>query len=210
VTQPPPYQGPPQGQPPPGGPQWAPPTGKPATTKRPWWKARWVPYTAVAFIALGVGIQMGGGPTPPTPPAPAAKTVTVSAPVLPPVTSVKPATADEQAAIDAKNKQADGRLAALDKREAALVAREKAVTAQETAIAAGTIPGDGVFLVSKDVKPGTYRTTGGVGCYWARLGDASGQKIIANNLGDGPAVVNIQGSDVAFETKGCADWKIVS
>jgi len=76
---------------------------------------------------------------------------------------------------------------------------------------ANTIPGDGTFLVGKDVKPGTYRMTGpksGSSCYWQRSGDASGTNIIANDNIAGPAVVDIKSSDVAFKTSRCAAWTL--
>ena len=46
---------------------------------------------------------------------------------------------------------------------------------------------DGTYLVGTDMEAGSYKSPGGKGCYWARLKDDSGQNIIANNLGDGPA-----------------------
>ncbi len=193
------------------GPQWGPPgqqppQGAPRKPKRAWWKARWVPIVGAAILGLIVG-SAGGGSGQSSTAAPA-QTVTVTAPA---VTSVKPATADEQAAIDAKNTQADQRSTALDQRESALAAREKAVGSTEATIAANTIPGDGTFLVGKDVKPGTYRTTGpksGSSCYWQRSGDASGTNIIANDNIAGPTVVDIKSSDVAFKTSRCAAWTL--
>ena len=73
---------------------------------------------------------------------------------------------------------------------------------------AGTIPGDGTFLVGEDIQPGTYRTDGEEGCYWARLSDASGEleSIIANGNPQGPTTVTISTSDAAFETNGCSGW----
>lgn len=73
---------------------------------------------------------------------------------------------------------------------------------------AGTIP-EGTHRVPQDVKPGTYRTSGGDGCYWARLSSLDGDSIIANNLGNGPMTVTIKRSDKGFETANCADWKRV-
>lgn len=211
----------------PYGPQWGPIPPTPPKSKPAWWKARWVPIVGVGVLALIVGTAIGSSGSSTKTAAP--KTVTVTAPPLPAVTSVKPATADEQAAIDAKNReadakvaaaqpaidaknqQADARSAALDQREAAVAAREKAVGATEATIAANTIPGDGTFLVGKDVKPGTYRTTGpkSRSCYWQRSGDASGTNIIANDILSGPGVVDIRSSDVSFKTSGCANWTLV-
>lgn len=50
-----------------------------------------------------------------------------------------------------------------------------------------TTVSDGTYLVGTDMEAGSYKSPGASGCYWARLKDDSGQKIIANNLGDGPA-----------------------
>jgi hypothetical protein len=201
---------------PPQGPQWGPPgqqppQGAPSKPKRAWWKARWVPIVGAAILGIIVGSAGGGSGQSSTSASAPAKTVTVTAPAPPAVTSVKPATADEQAAIDAKNMQADQRSTALDQRESAVAAREKAVGSTEATIAANTIPGDGTFLVGKDVKPGTYRTTGpksGSSCYWQRSGDASGTNIIANDNIAGAAVVEIKSSDVAFKTSRCAAWTL--
>jgi hypothetical protein len=45
---------------------------------------------------------------------------------------------------------------------------------------------EGTYLVGTDMEPGSYKTTGGDGCYWARLKDDSGRNIIANDFSDGP------------------------
>ncbi len=82
---------------------------------------------------------------------------------------------------------------------------------QPTIATAKSIPGDGTFLVGSDVQPGTYRSKGGSPCYWARLSDVSGAPdgILANNVGQGPAVVAIKKTDKAFESNGCARWELV-
>jgi hypothetical protein len=68
--------------------------------------------------------------------------------------------------------------------------------------------GDGIYRVRKDVWPGTYRTLGGGGCYWARLRSFSGSvsSILANDNAVGPAVVTIKRTDKGFETRGCGNW----
>lgn len=75
------------------------------------------------------------------------------------------------------------------------------------------IPGpgfsDGQFIIGTDVRPGTYRSTGGTGCYWEREKDFSGggsNSIIANNNTDGPSVVTINAGDAGFKSKSCGDW----
>lgn len=77
--------------------------------------------------------------------------------------------------------------------------------------AKATIPGDGTFLVPDDVKPGTYKSVkpSSGNCYWARLKSPDGagvDDIIANNNSAGPSVVNIGGTDKAFQTQGCEEW----
>lgn len=72
--------------------------------------------------------------------------------------------------------------------------------------------GEGTHRVPQDVKPGTYKTTGGDGCYWARLRNLSGSfsAILANGNPQGPATVTISKGDKGFETHSCEDWKKVS
>jgi hypothetical protein len=73
---------------------------------------------------------------------------------------------------------------------------------------------EGTYVVGTDIVPGTYRSpggTGGVNCYWERLsglsGDASDR--ITNGLSEGPQLVAISPSDVAFETNNCLPWTLV-
>jgi hypothetical protein len=73
-----------------------------------------------------------------------------------------------------------------------------------------SIASDGTYQVGVDIVPGTYRTPGGSGCYWARLSSLSTSDIIDNNLSSGPQVVEIQSSDKAFLTKGCTSWQKTS
>lgn len=70
---------------------------------------------------------------------------------------------------------------------------------------------DGMWRVRKDIKPGTYRTAGGRGCYWAILEDWRGG-IVENNvtLRKAPQVVTILRTDVGFESKDCGTWRRVS
>ncbi|MFD4561942.1 hypothetical protein ACFWP5_47865 [Streptomyces sp. NPDC058469] len=78
---------------------------------------------------------------------------------------------------------------------------------QEEAAPKGGIPGDGTFLVGKDIHAGTYRSEGKntYGCYWARLRDTTGKgsAIIANGNAQGPAIVKIAAADKAFQTTDC-------
>lgn len=73
-----------------------------------------------------------------------------------------------------------------------------------------TIPDSGIFSVSRQIVPGTYRASNNVdGCYWARLSDftSTGNNIIANDFTyDSRPVVSISASDVGFEANGCGTW----
>ncbi|MDC0769580.1 hypothetical protein [Streptomyces sp. HD] len=80
----------------------------------------------------------------------------------------------------------------------------------------GEIPGDGTYVIGKDIKPGTYRTEGPQGglitdCYWARLSSTSGESndIIASEVTKGRTTVTIDADDKAFTTNGCRTWKKV-
>lgn len=71
--------------------------------------------------------------------------------------------------------------------------------------------GKGTHLVGTangDITPGTYRTAGSSGCYWARLSGLGGSidDIIANNNASGPAIVTIEATDKAFESTRCGEW----
>jgi hypothetical protein len=78
--------------------------------------------------------------------------------------------------------------------------------------AAAAISGDGTYEIGVDIKPGKYKTTGGDGCYWARLKDLEGgfDSIIANEFADGPQTVTIKKSDKGFKVSNCGDWTKVS
>ncbi|WP_413755137.1 hypothetical protein [Streptomyces sp. MMBL 11-3] len=82
---------------------------------------------------------------------------------------------------------------------------------QQEAAPKGGIPGDGTFLVGKDIEAGTYRSEGkkAYGCYWARLSDTTGEAgaIIANGNAQGPAIVKVAAGDKAFQTTDCKPWK---
>ena len=68
--------------------------------------------------------------------------------------------------------------------------------------------GDGMFIVGTDITPGTYRNTGAVGCYYARLRGFGNtlDDIIANNDVDTATIVTIAASDKGFQSNGCGTW----
>jgi hypothetical protein len=69
----------------------------------------------------------------------------------------------------------------------------------------------GTWAVPDEVKPGTYVSDGGDGCYWARLRDLTGgiNSIIANGGDVGRQRVTILRSDKGFETNECGVWRKV-
>lgn len=68
--------------------------------------------------------------------------------------------------------------------------------------------GDGTYIVGTNIQPGTYRASGGSGCYWERESGFSGSldDIIANDFASGPAVVTIAPGDAGFQSDGCGTW----
>ncbi|WP_406346927.1 hypothetical protein [Streptomyces sp. NBC_00648] len=79
---------------------------------------------------------------------------------------------------------------------------------------AGQIPGDGVFLIGRDIEPGTYRSEGPQGdpityCNWARLSGTSGEikDVISSDSSKGAETVTIAATDKAFRSNGCQTWK---
>ena len=64
----------------------------------------------------------------------------------------------------------------------------------------------GMYLVGRDIKPGTYKGTAGTdlldSCYWARLSGLSGDMddLTANDNASGSFYVTIEASDYALET----------
>jgi hypothetical protein len=59
----------------------------------------------------------------------------------------------------------------------------------------------GMFLVGKDIKPGTYRLRADTEqAYWSRLDSKLGT--IANDIGNGDRAVTVRESDFAIEISG--------
>lgn len=198
---------------------------KSAAAGRPWWKRTWV--LAVAMFLLGFTLAAASSSGQSSEVASLRQQVKdLRAQVDQAKQQAKEATANgsaqadaaKQAADDAKqaaDKQVKDKVAALDKRESAVAKRERAVAQREqaadtaeTAAEANTFPGDGTFLVGKDIKAGTYRASASAGCYWARLRDLNGgvNSIIDNNNTDGPVVLQVRSSDKAVEVSGCSDF----
>jgi hypothetical protein len=68
--------------------------------------------------------------------------------------------------------------------------------------------GEGTYIVGTDINPGTYRSSRGAGCYWARLRSFTGTlpAIISNGNPTGRAIVAIRRSDRGFESARCGTW----
>jgi len=73
--------------------------------------------------------------------------------------------------------------------------------------------GSGTFIVGTDIDPGTYRTDGAAGCYWARLSGFGGtlNEINANDFVPDPvpSLVTIRASDRGFLSSRCGQWRKV-
>lgn len=68
--------------------------------------------------------------------------------------------------------------------------------------------GDGMYIVRTDILPGTYKSSGQQGCYYARLKGFSNtiDDIIANNNTDTSAIVTIAATDKGFQSENCGTW----
>ena len=68
---------------------------------------------------------------------------------------------------------------------------------------------EGTYIVGTDIEPGTYRNSGGTGCYYARLSGFHGglEGIISNGNSDAPVVVEIAPTDAGFKSTRCGSWE---
>ncbi|WP_370181646.1 hypothetical protein [Rhodococcus wratislaviensis] len=76
------------------------------------------------------------------------------------------AAAQREDALSSRSGGLDTRQAELDKISADLGRREQALLPKEQAAARSKITRDGIYLVGKDIEPGTYQTSGGS---WQRM-----------------------------------------
>jgi hypothetical protein len=67
--------------------------------------------------------------------------------------------------------------------------------------------GQGTLIVGTDIQPGTYQSSKGGSCYWARLSNFTGvlSAIIANHFGS-KGLVTIRSSDKGFQSHRCGTW----
>ena len=67
---------------------------------------------------------------------------------------------------------------------------------------------DGTYFGDTDIEPGTYRSSGSSGCYYARLAGFNGgfENLIANEVTDAPSIVTIEPTDAGFQSRRCGTW----
>ncbi|SKH54975.1 putative secreted protein [Mycobacteroides abscessus subsp. massiliense] len=75
------------------------------------------------------------------------------------------------------------------------------------------IPGNGTFIVGKEVAPGTYHSVpiDDIGCSWATLRDLDNtpKSMINGNNSTGPIFAVIHPGDFAFTSFNCQPWQRV-
>lgn len=69
-------------------------------------------------------------------------------------------------------------------------------------------PGPGVWRVGVDIQPGTYRSSGGETCFWARIYGFQGNSVLDSNILSGPTTVTILATDLGFESNRCGTWSV--
>lgn len=72
--------------------------------------------------------------------------------------------------------------------------------------------GDGEYIVGTDIEPGTYKSSGSAGCYYARLSGFGGStdEVLANDNTDVSAIVTIDAGDKGFQATRCGTWTKMS
>jgi hypothetical protein len=199
--QPPPQQGQPPGQQ--ARPGWGPPPIPPRSSEpRTRWYHRWWWAIAIGAFILGGVTGVGGVES-----TPRVETRTV--------TSEKRVATftefcfnyiseDDQQRCEEKEQEI---------RDAAKVAAAATATTATTkpkpkpAPAPETTFGDGLYEVGNEIPSGTYKTSGGQDCYYARLSSDNTNDIIANNITSGPQTVRVRSSDAFVEFSGGCTWR---
>jgi len=81
---------------------------------------------------------------------------------------------------------------------------EAALEGAQEEEAKSTIPGNGTYQLDVDYIAGTYKASGGAGCYWATLNSPDPFDIAANENASGPTIAPI--TTPYFQTEGCGEW----
>ncbi len=72
---------------------------------------------------------------------------------------------------------------------------------------------DGVYIVGRDISPGTYLAAGieGEVCFWSRLTGFDGDPFNRMNIyaSQGQAIATILPSDAGFRSFGCGNWSVI-
>jgi hypothetical protein len=93
----------------------------------------------------------------------------------------------------------------LEQAEGELAGAEESLTGAREEKRLSSIPGNGTYQAEVDFLPGTYRSSGGSGCYWATLNSADPYDIASNENAAGPTIASIQSP--YFQTQGCGKWE---
>jgi len=170
------------------------------TVGGPPWYQRW--WWAVALTAFVLGAAIGGLNQ--TDPEVRTETVTQ--------VSERPMWTPDCKKLENQfeRRQCEGIMAGYNKSLQSATTTTKPPTPKPTQPPAAAIE-QGTWAVPDEVKPGTYVSDGGEGCYWARLRDLTGDidSIIANGGDVGRQRVTILRSDKGFETNECGVWRKV-
>lgn len=198
--------------------------------KRPWYRRTWVISVAALLVGTAIGSAGGSDPTTTTEyqavaaerdqakddvaaaqadlqaargelEASQAKVESIAGD-LP---AREAAVAEAEAAAAKAERDLAKQEAALKKAEKSVAAREKKVGIVETTIAKNTISGEGMYEAGVDIKPGTYKTSGAPGCYYAVLNSPDTFDIANNNNIDGPGVVSVSAGQYLMLSN-CTDW----
>jgi type II secretory pathway pseudopilin PulG len=118
--------------------------------------------------------------------------------------SAATAKSNEQNAQAIANRQAAAKYAS---KLAAVNALQRTLRREQGIVMANTISQDGVYVVGKDIRAGTYHTSGGNQCYYATLNSTNTSDINDNNNFTGPETVDVSGA-YAFQISGGCTWTL--
>jgi hypothetical protein len=116
-----------------------------------------------------------------------------------------------QAAEEQQRQQAEQQRQAEEQQRLQQEQQRQQEEQQREAARQNTLPGDGLFAIGTDIRPGRFRTGGPgggnpVGCYYAILNSPDTSDIATNNITEGPAIVDLPAGKF-FDTKSCQQWQ---